>query len=509
MKTFFLFILFSLPLSLSGNDLPSDRSVDRSQTLNKIDFSMSSRDLIDTLSTGLYDTVLAGIRPGDAIVELYRAPGNLTLNKVGIDIGQWNSDGASISLSVEVFRQNNLSYPFSLDAEMYGYEVIEENGWLGFAHSNSNDSVAYADPNIQAGLVWNNFSSGVGVCSATPEVDNGQPVLGDKVLPISGEAILQKPENNSIGTFFVDLSSDGGADFVKDEYFIVSVTYLVDGAGDPDDASSTVYINAGESSNIYPRPGLKYSSRACSGPSGEHGWHVLSSSWNFQCVVNITGDIAPYIELYHIGLSSSEGLPDPVPTWTEIKIMTIIKDLNPSGGDDGVETGILNWQLNSLTADTMSSIMNTAFNLVIQEYVYHTEMPGNTNGTTVYWWVSAEDVEGNVSAMNKRSLLLGTLSTTEEIVPNEIKLLGNYPNPFNPFTNILFHLNRDSHVNLKIFDSRGRLVDNILNENKFAGHHAVSWDGKNQNGVTVPSGIYIYKLESNQKHLSGKMMLLK
>ena len=142
--------------------------------------------------------------------------------------------------------------------------------------------------------------------------------------------------------------------------------------------------------------------------------------------------------------------------------MCIRDSLNPSGGDDGVEMGVLNWQLNSLTADTISSIMNTAFNLVIQEYVYHTEMPGNTNGTTVYWWVSAEDVEGNVSAMNKRSLLLGTLSTTEEIVPNEIKLLGNYPNPFNPFTNFLFHLNRDSHVNLKIFDSRGRLINKIL-----------------------------------------------
>ena len=136
-------------------------------------------------------------------------------------------------------------------------------------------------------------------------------------------------------------------------------------------------------------------------------------------------------------------------------------------------------------------------------------MPGNTNGTTVYWWISAEDVEGNISSTNKRSLLLGTLSTAEEVLPKEIRILGNYPNPFNPFTNILFSLDRDTNIDLKVFDSKGRLINILSNGNKSAGSHSVFWDGTNQKGITVPTGVYFYRFELNQQYLSGKMMFLK
>jgi len=509
MKKIILLTIYCSILFAFGKELSSEKKFTKPYQLNKKELNANVRDLLDTLDTGLYDSVSVGFGPGDVIAELHKAPGNLTLNGIGVDVQGWNSDGATISLSVEVFRQTNSNYPFSSQGDMYGYEVLEQDGWLGYAHPSSSDSIAYPDLSFQSDLVWNNFSAGSGPCSNEPEIGGGQPLSGDRVLPVSGQAIIQKPDDNSTGTFFVDLSSEGGAEFSKDEYFLVLITYLTEGAGDPNEESSIVYVNAGQASSIYPRPGLKYFSSACSGPSGEHGWHILSSSWNLKCVVNITGDIPPSIELYHIGLSTSEGLPDPVPTWTEIKIMAIIKDLNPSGGDDGVEMGVVNWQLNSLTADTMSSIMNTAFNLVIQEYVYHTEMPGNTNGTTVYWWVSAEDVEGNVSAMNKRSLLLGTLSTAEEIFPKEIKILGNYPNPFNPVTNILFSLDRDSDIILKVFDSRGRLINILSSGKKSAGSHSVFWDGTNQKGITAPTGVYFYRFELDQKHLSGKMMFLK
>ena len=507
-KIILLTVFYSVSFAI-GKKPSLEKKYENFNHINKEELNTNVRDLLDTLDTGLYDSVSIGFGPGDIIAELHKAPGNLTLNGIGINVQEWNSDGATVSLSVEVFRQASSNYPFSTQGGTYGYEVLEQDGWLGYAHPSSSDSIAYPDLSFQPDLVWNNFSSGSGPCSNETEIEGGQPLLGDRVLPVSGQAIIQKPDNSSAGTYFVDFSSEGSAEFSKDEYFLVLITYMTEGAGDPTDESSTVYVNSGQSSNIYPRPGLKYFSSACSGPSGEHGWHVLSTSWNLQCVVNITGDIPPSIELYHLGLSTSEGLPDPVPTWTEIKIMAIIKDLNPSGGDDGVEIGILNWQLNSLTADTMSSIMNTAFNLVIQEYVYHTEMPGNTNGTTVYWWISAEDVEGNISAMNKRSLILGTLSTAEEVFPKEIRILGNYPNPFNPFTNILFSLDRDSDIFLKVFDSKGRLIKILSGGNKSAGNHSVFWDGTNQKGITVTTGVYFYRFELNQQCFSGKMMFLK
>jgi hypothetical protein len=65
--------------------------------------------------------------------------------------------------------------------------------------------------------------------------------------------------------------------------------------------------------------------------------------------------------------------------------------------------------------------MSTAFNLVLQVYVYHTEIPGVSNGTTVYYWVSAQDVEGNISNTNKQSYFVGT-STTDNNAPSSFTL---------------------------------------------------------------------------------------
>ena len=73
---------------------------------------------------------LVGFESGDVIAELHKAPGNLTLNKIGIDVQEWNSDGATISLSVEVFRQDNSNYPFSSQGICMVMEFLNKMvGW--------------------------------------------------------------------------------------------------------------------------------------------------------------------------------------------------------------------------------------------------------------------------------------------------------------------------------------------------------------------------------------------
>ena len=64
-----------------------------------------SRDLLDTLSLEYDDSVGIHIYPGDIIMEIYRVPADLTLNQVGINIGQWNTNGETAKLQVEVFKQ--------------------------------------------------------------------------------------------------------------------------------------------------------------------------------------------------------------------------------------------------------------------------------------------------------------------------------------------------------------------------------------------------------------------
>ena len=192
------------------------------------------RSLVDTLNVGLEDTVIIGFSPGDIMMEVIQVPGDLTLNGVGVGVHQWNTDGTNPSLKVEVYRPDTAGYPFTSAGSMYSFGDTAESGWIGFAHSAENDSIAFPDPGSASNLVWNNFSAGTSVCSAEPEVADGQPVLGTKVLPAGNDVMIPRPSGGSAGLFFVNFAG-GGAQFVKDEYIAVVVTYLADGAGDPAD----------------------------------------------------------------------------------------------------------------------------------------------------------------------------------------------------------------------------------------------------------------------------------
>lgn len=467
-----------------------------------------ARSLVDTLNVGLEDTINIGFSPGDIMMEVIQVPGDLTLNGVGLGVHQWNTDGTIPSLKVEVYRPDTAGYPFTSAGSMYSFGDTAESGWIGFAHPAENDSIAYPDTSSASNLNWNNFSAGTGACSNEPEVAGGQPLWGTKVLPAGNDALIPRPSGGSAGLFYVDFAG-GGAQFEKDEYIAVVVSYLVDSAGDPADESARILLNAADASYLYPSPGLQYFASGCSGPSGEHGWHIMPNAWKFQYVVDITGDIPPEIDIYHIGLSTTTGLPDPIPSWTEIKVMATANDYNPSGGSEGIEAVVLHYQLNSLTADTTSEYMSTAFNLVLQIYVYHTEIPGVSNGTTVYYWVSAQDVEGNISNTNKQSYIVGTLTTDNDVIPNNFGLYGNYPNPFNPITNIIYMMDISSDVNINIHNIQGQLVKNLFIGNVNPGQHTISWDGTDRFAQSLPSGIYIYSIKSSQQILTGKMMLLK
>ncbi len=481
-----------------------------SQEIESSDQQVLPSNLIDTLNIGLDATVSTSLAPGDIIMGFLNAPGDLTVNGIGVDVLSWNTDGSTPNLKIEVYRPGESGYPFTSSGSMYSRGATDQNGWVGYAHSPDNESIAYPDISSASNLIWNAFSAGTGVCSTEPEVANGQPLWGTKVLPIGTTDItITKPGDGSAGRFYADFTGDGGAQFIKDELIAVVVTYLTDGAGDPANEATTIELNAVDASYFYPSPALKYFASDCSGPSGEHGWHIMSNAGSFQYLVDISGDIPPEIDIYHVGVSTTEGLPDPIPPSTEIRVYAIANDQNPSGGSDGVETLLLHWQLNSLTSSVTSSIMGKVYNFALGDYFYWTRIPGQTNGTTVYWWVSAEDVAGNVSTTPKYSYLVGTVVSVDQINPNQFELLGNYPNPFNPTTTISYSQDEISHVSITVCNIRGQAVKNLFVGRVNPGKYAVSWDGTNQFGQAMPSGIYIYRLQSNERILTGKMMLLK
>jgi hypothetical protein len=88
-------------------------------------------------------------------------------------------------------------------------------------------------------------------------------------------------------------------------------------------------------------------------------------------------------------------------------------------------------------------------------------------------------------------------------------LSQNYPNPFNPQTTIAFSVKERGLVNLKVYNVAGQLVRTLANEQFAAGAHTKVWDGRNDAGQSVSSGVYFYKLVSNNFTQTKKMVLLK
>jgi hypothetical protein len=90
-----------------------------------------------------------------------------------------------------------------------------------------------------------------------------------------------------------------------------------------------------------------------------------------------------------------------------------------------------------------------------------------------------------------------------------IGLRQNHPNPFNPTTSISFSLNGVTDVTLRILDVTGAVVRSLLDGRQVAGEHSVAWDGTNDAGMSVSSGVYFYRLEGNGVTETRKMTLLK
>lgn len=99
--------------------------------------------------------------------------------------------------------------------------------------------------------------------------------------------------------------------------------------------------------------------------------------------------------------------------------------------------------------------------------------------------------------------------TSLDLIPDNFVLYPNHPNPFNPVTSIKYDLPEDSFVELKIIDINGRLVKSLTKTYLHAGRYNDYWNGQNENGVSMSSGIYFITILANDFHSTRKIMLLK
>ena len=92
---------------------------------------------------------------------------------------------------------------------------------------------------------------------------------------------------------------------------------------------------------------------------------------------------------------------------------------------------------------------------------------------------------------------------------NKYALYPNYPNPFNPETKIHFQLANNSDVQLIIYDILGRKIRTLVSNHLNVGNHVVTWNGLDEDGANVASGMYIYRIEAGDFIDYRKMLLVR
>lgn len=101
------------------------------------------------------------------------------------------------------------------------------------------------------------------------------------------------------------------------------------------------------------------------------------------------------------------------------------------------------------------------------------------------------------------------VSSEENIIPQITNLKQNYPNPFNPETTISYQLQENSKVEISVYNLKGQKVKQLVSDQLLAGQHFVVWNGRDGNDKSVSSGIYFYKMKTNNYEETKRMILMK
>ena len=215
-------------------------------------------------------------------------------------------------------------------------------------------------------------------------------------------------------------------------------------------------------------------------------------------------------------------------TWiyTETDIITGVEEPPPAPTNlyiqnaSGVgQNPILKWT-GSSQADTYNIYRRASFvqewfivppgNTAATTYVDHTltiEDPSEPEAYDFLYQVKALNGGGESGPSNEASVWGFSFfkqgeDKTKEIaneskLPKTVQLGHNYPNPFNPTTQVPFQLPEDAFVTIKIYSLMGREIKTLIKDTQFAGFHSVQWDGTNDYGQSVASGAYIIRFTAN------------
>ncbi len=177
-------------------------------------------------------------------------------------------------------------------------------------------------------------------------------------------------------------------------------------------------------------------------------------------------------------------------------------DWQPSANHDPGDRITYTWQL-----------LDAARQQVLRERPagFTSQLSIDFDSTGVFFWtVIARDAHGQATSGDTLPLMLESLRSPVEFVPQQLVLdIGpSYPNPFSERTRIQYIVPRYSEVVITIFDAMGRKVRTLISERQYAGQYTVSWDGRDSQGSQVASGPYVAELRAGNQSAHLKLVLV-
>ncbi|MBN2411433.1 Ig-like domain-containing protein [candidate division KSB1 bacterium] len=174
---------------------------------------------------------------------------------------------------------------------------------------------------------------------------------------------------------------------------------------------------------------------------------------------------------------------------------------------------VLNWETSNESGNLGFNVLRSQTENGIYEKINEKLIPSGSERK--YQYNDTDVKAGNTYYYKLEDISVGGIKThhgpvsAEAPVPSTFDLSQNFPNPFNPTTSIRFELPRNSDVTLEVYNIMGQMVRQLVDSKIEAGYHTVNWDGTNESGVRVGSGVYYYRLVAGDFVNIKKMVLLK
>lgn len=149
----------------------------------------------------------------------------------------------------------------------------------------------------------------------------------------------------------------------------------------------------------------------------------------------------------------------------------------------------------------------SASHLEMGKIIYHSTTRGDhQSGTTTFSVLIGDIKTTDGKIWRLKSVETERKEDTTSLIDH---LADNYPNPFNPFTVIEYSISRDCNAALRIYNVKGQLIRTLFNEYQKKGDYTVMWDGKNDQGKDLATGVYFYRLKTDHFEKSRKLILLR